>query len=160
LIARQPIQTVPWLDQPDHNADRLLEQVAVQLGLPLALDSRPALASYLQIVDTLVVLDHAQALLESPPDCARVLGTLGSARLLVNVNHVQPDSPNGTPIGRLYVDELDQAAALDLLARAAADLQSDNPATSIILPGCMTNWAATRALCVWHSRQAAVTPHR
>ncbi len=115
LIEAQPLQSIAWVQQADSQGDDLLEQIALQIGIPLTLDNRPALATYLQVMDTLIVLDHMT--LDGAVD--QILKTLGAARLLI----CAVQSPNALvdiDLARLYVPELDKAAALEFLEKEAS----------------------------------------
>jgi Cdc6-like AAA superfamily ATPase len=83
LIEEDIIQRVVWIARP-HN---LVEQIAVELGLAPDPDGSLArqviLSTYLQRVDTLVVIDDAQELVEDARTLAAMLQTLGAARLLI-----------------------------------------------------------------------------
>jgi len=79
----------------------------------------PSLASQLQLSDTLIVLNHAQALIENPDMTNAVLRTLGTARLLLVAEH---PSPQFTQMTHLRVPELTREAALAYLAYEAARL--------------------------------------
>ncbi len=119
LIETQPLQNLAWVEQPDEQADRLLEQVALQLGLPLTLDNQPGLANYVQVVDTLVVLDHLP--FDDLEDVELILRTLGAARLLICTDHpVIPESLQDLP--HLHVPEFDKEASFQFLEHEAAHL--------------------------------------
>lgn len=118
LIEQQIVQNVVWISY----SPILSEQIAVRLGISSELDgnldSRAMLSTYLQRVDTLVVIDDAQPLVEDVQAWNTVLRTLGAARLLICA--ATPGAPDPLDVPCIRVPDLDKAAALDLLAREVA----------------------------------------
>lgn len=118
LIEEDIIQRAVWIARP-HN---LVEQIAVELGLAPDPDGSLArqviLSTYLQRVDTLVVIDDAQELVEDARTLAAMLQTLGAARLLICAS--SPGTLDLVDVPCLQVPELDEAASLELLARESA----------------------------------------
>jgi tetratricopeptide (TPR) repeat protein len=131
------IQNIAWIDQPDSRAAFLLDQIAAKLGIPCTLESHPSLSEYLHLVDSLIVLDHAQALVDDPQAFVDVLGEIAPARLLICVmqppewwpsTHEARASDLLSSMTLVQVPELDKEAGLDLLAHVA---QTQNKATDI-----------------------------
>ncbi len=87
LIDEQPLDNVAWIDQPDFGAEILIERIRAALGIAVSIPYEPPLASQLQLSDTLIVLNHAQTLIDDPDAANTVLKTLGTARLLVVAEH-------------------------------------------------------------------------
>jgi tetratricopeptide (TPR) repeat protein len=118
LIDEDIIQRVVWVARPYN----LLEQIAVELGLAPDPDGSLArqviLSTYLQRVDTLVVIDDAQELVEDARTLPAMLQTLGAARLLICAS--SPDMLHLLDLPCLHVPELDPVASLELLARESA----------------------------------------
>lgn len=118
------VKNVAWLDetslagcQPDH----LLEQIALQLGVPLTLDSRLSLTTYLSIVDSLIILDQAQSLVDRPDYLQSLIAELGPARLILCA-HFPPSV--SLDVAYMKVPELDKTAAFELLEKQA---DNDDP---------------------------------
>jgi tetratricopeptide (TPR) repeat protein len=118
VIGENIVQGVVWIARP-HN---LLEQIAVELGLAPdpdgSLDRRAILSTYLQHVDTLVVIDDVQELVEDARPLTAILQTLGAARLLICTSSTGTLDLVDVPC--LQVPELDEAASFELLARESA----------------------------------------
>ncbi|MEP7287734.1 MAG: tetratricopeptide repeat protein [Chloroflexota bacterium] len=121
MIDRLPLDAVAWIDQPDPELDKLLYDIYIELGLLFATNESPA--TFLQQQDALIVIDHAQALLNNTTACAAILRQLGTARLILCATQPNPQ----LDIPRLRLAPLDQSAAITLLVRLSQDFQLHNP---------------------------------
>lgn len=104
------IQNLAWLDHVDPDPSCLLETVVLRLGV-----AGTELSVYLQMVDTLVVLDHMNGIARQP-DFGRVLAVLAPARLIICAHDWLPDLQD---LARIAIEPLDHEAALALLEREA-----------------------------------------
>ncbi len=96
LIDQDAVENIVWIESPDRIVDQITEQVGIPPGY--------ALAMYLQLVDTLIVLDGVSAIDDLKP--------LGTARLILCATH-----PPRLDMASIQVPELDEAAALEFMAR-------------------------------------------
>ncbi len=115
LVDRGKLDNVAWLEQPENDFERLLSDLQLALHLPASEEVVP-LISYLYRSDTLIVLNHAQALVENSATFQAVMQTLGMTRLIICAER-PPTVPLSLPT--LNVPELDQESALQLMEATA-----------------------------------------
>jgi hypothetical protein len=123
LIEKDVIQSLVWIDNPQPSFERLREAIMQQIGL-LQQESALALPLYLQNVETLIVLDQAQALLDESALLSRLTAVLGAARIIVCAAQLPEEVFD---MACLLVPPLDKAAAISLLERLAHVRNLGNP---------------------------------
>jgi hypothetical protein len=118
LIEMIELEGVVWIDTPYPSYPAIMDEIAWQLSLPLDdIDISPS--QYFQDRDTLIVLDHAQQVIDDPILLADLTAVLGSARLLLCAEH-RPDRI--VNVACLPIPELDREAAFCLLEHYAYEL--------------------------------------
>lgn len=115
LIESELIQSVVWINNPQPSFEWLEGETMLQLGLPQG-ESSLALPVYLQNVDTLVILDQAQPILDNVTLLSRLVSVLGAARLIMCAAYLPEEVFD---MACLLVPPLDKEAAIELLEHLA-----------------------------------------
>lgn len=115
LIETQTVKDVCWIDLRESSNSDLFELIAGALRLPLLAaeaGARDALRTYLGWIDCLIVLDHAQALVDAPKRLERLMQGVGTARVLICADRLPLPLPT---VPTLLLPELDRESALRLV---------------------------------------------
>jgi len=117
LIDSAPLGNLVWIDCAESELERttnpklILERIALQLGVSDT--ERVSLPAYLAVNDTLIVLDHVDALLNEHRQLDQVLAAISPARVILCVTMSSPEMPAG--FTALNLAQLDKEAAFQLM---------------------------------------------
>jgi DNA polymerase III delta prime subunit len=95
VIKETEIKQVVWIDRPEPVADTLLQRIAEQLShaLPTSGSFTDSLVAFLHMRSTLIVLDHAQDLLNASDELAQVIRVLSAARVILCTDRLPAQRP-------------------------------------------------------------------
>jgi tetratricopeptide (TPR) repeat protein len=119
LIESRAVRDVAWVDVREAASGDLFSLIVSALRLPLlAADAsaRDALRTYLGWIDCLIVLDHAQALADTPKRLERFVQGIGTGRLLICTERLPHPLPD---MATLLLPELDRDSAFSLMEQQA-----------------------------------------